>query len=215
MTPGKYIHIGGDEAHSTSHEDYVAFMNKVQPVVAKYGKTVIGWHQLTGATPAKGALAQYWGYDATSAAEREQVVNAAKNGTKLVLSPADRAYLDMKYNKDTPLGPGLGGLCRGAAQSYDWDPGDVPDGRARGLDPGCRGAAVVGDDLDLAAHRVHGVPAAAGHRRARLVARVDARLGHVQGAARRRRGRAGTRWAWTTTSRRRCLGRPSSHLRTS
>lgn len=61
LTPGKYLHIGGDEAHSTSHADYVTFMDKVQPVVAKYGKTVIGWHQLTGATPAKGALAQYWG----------------------------------------------------------------------------------------------------------------------------------------------------------
>ncbi|TGB06475.1 beta-N-acetylhexosaminidase [Streptomyces sp. MZ04] len=122
MTPGKYIHIGGDEAHSTSHEDYVAFMNKVQPVVAKYGKTAIGWHQLTGATPAKGALAQYWGYDATSAAEREQVANAAKNGTKLVLSPADRAYMDMKYNKDTPLGLAWAGYVE-VRRSYDWDPG--------------------------------------------------------------------------------------------
>ena len=23
LTPGQYLHIGGDEAHSTSHEDYV------------------------------------------------------------------------------------------------------------------------------------------------------------------------------------------------
>ncbi|MFG2496815.1 beta-N-acetylhexosaminidase [Streptomyces sp. NPDC048441] len=122
MTPGKYIHIGGDEAHSTSHEDYVAFMDKVQPLVAKYGKTAIGWHQLTGATPAKGAIAQYWGYDATSAAEREQVANAAKNGTKLVLSPADRSYLDMKYDKDTPLGLAWAGYVS-TQRSYDWDPG--------------------------------------------------------------------------------------------
>lgn len=54
LTPGRYLHIGGDEAHSTSHEDYVTFMDRVQPIVAKYGKTVMGWHQLTGATPAKG-----------------------------------------------------------------------------------------------------------------------------------------------------------------
>ncbi len=51
LTPGRYLHIGGDEAHSTSHADYVAFMDRVQPVVAKYGKKVIGWHQLTGTTP--------------------------------------------------------------------------------------------------------------------------------------------------------------------
>ena len=99
LTPGRYLHIGGDEAHSTSHEDYVTFMDRVQPIVAKYGKTVVGWHQLTGATPAKGALAQYWGLDGTSAEEKAQVAAAAQNGTGLILSPADRVYLDMKYTR--------------------------------------------------------------------------------------------------------------------
>ncbi|MEV0252882.1 beta-N-acetylhexosaminidase [Streptomyces sp. NPDC050732] len=121
MTPGEYLHIGGDEAHSTSHEDFVAFMDKVQPVVAKYGKKVMGWHQLAGARPAEGAVAQYWGYDRTGAAEREQVVNAARNGTKLVLSPADRSYLDHKYTKDTPLGLSWAGYVE-VRRSYDWDP---------------------------------------------------------------------------------------------
>ncbi|MFI6941857.1 beta-N-acetylhexosaminidase [Streptomyces sp. NPDC050418] len=122
LTPGRYLHIGGDEAHSTSHEDYVKFMERVQPVVAKYGKTVMGWHQLTGANPAKGAVAQYWGYDRTGQAERDQVVAAAKKGTKLVLSPADRAYIDHKYTKDTPLGLAWAGLVE-VDRSYDWDPG--------------------------------------------------------------------------------------------
>ncbi|WP_407552952.1 beta-N-acetylhexosaminidase [Streptomyces sp. Pv4-95] len=127
MTPGPSIHIGGDEAHSTSHADYVAFMDKVQPVVAKYGKKVIGWHQLTGAHPAKGAVAQYWGYDATGAAEREQVAAAARNGTPLILSPADRAYLDMKYDKNTPLGLSWAGYVD-TKRSYDWDPGSYLQG---------------------------------------------------------------------------------------
>lgn len=122
LTPGRYLHIGGDEAHSTSHADYVAFMDKVQPVVAKYGKTVVGWHQLTGAHPVKGAVAQYWGYDKTGDAERKQVTDAARNGTRLILSPADRAYLDMKYDKDTPLGLNWAGYV-GVRRSYDWDPG--------------------------------------------------------------------------------------------
>ncbi|MFG2285209.1 beta-N-acetylhexosaminidase [Streptomyces sp. NPDC048595] len=122
LTPGPYLHIGGDEAHSTSHEDYVAFMDKVQPVAAKYGKTVIGWHQLTGAHPAKGAVAQYWGYDKTGAQEQAQVADAARNGTRLILSPADRAYLDMKYDKNTPLGLSWAGYVE-ARRSYDWDPG--------------------------------------------------------------------------------------------
>nr|WP_308354899.1 beta-N-acetylhexosaminidase [Streptomyces sp. Je 1-79] len=121
LTPGKYLHIGGDEAHSTAHEDYVAFMEKVQPIVAKYGKTVVGWHQLTGATPAEGALAQYWGLDRTSAAEKEQVAAAARNGTGLILSPADRVYLDMKYTKDTKLGLAWAGYVE-VQRSYDWNP---------------------------------------------------------------------------------------------
>ncbi|MFF1840017.1 beta-N-acetylhexosaminidase [Streptomyces sp. NPDC058231] len=121
LTPGKYLHIGGDEAHSTSHDDYVTFMNKAQAVVGKYGKTVVGWHQLTGATPVKGAVAQYWGYDETGAAERQQVADAAKKGTRLVLSPADRTYLDMKYDKETKLGLSWAGYVE-VQRSYDWNP---------------------------------------------------------------------------------------------
>lgn len=122
LTPGRYLHIGGDEAHSTSHEDYAAFMARVQPVVARHGKTVVGWHQLTGATPAEGAVAQYWGLDRTSAAEKERVAAAARAGTRLVLSPADRTYLDMKYDENTRLGLSWAGYVE-VRRSYDWDPG--------------------------------------------------------------------------------------------
>lgn len=121
LTPGRYFHIGGDEAHSTTHEDYVEIMDRAQAIVGKYGKTVMGWHQLTGADPVKGAVAQYWGYDKTSAADRQQVVDAAKNGTRLVLSPADRVYLDMKYTDETVLGLKWAGTVE-VQRSYDWDP---------------------------------------------------------------------------------------------
>ncbi|MFF1730448.1 beta-N-acetylhexosaminidase [Streptomyces sp. NPDC058247] len=150
ITPGKYLHIGGDEAHSTSHEDYVTFMNKVQPIVAKYGKTVMGWHQLTGATPAKGALAQYWGTDGTSAAEKAQVANAAKNGTGLVISPADRTYLDMKYNKDTPLGLAWAGYVE-VQRSYDWDPGTYLPGAPSSAVKGVEGP-MWSETLSTSAH---------------------------------------------------------------
>ncbi|MEU9591098.1 beta-N-acetylhexosaminidase [Streptomyces sp. NPDC048193] len=137
LTPGRYLHIGGDEAHSTPHEDYVRFMDRVQPIVAKYGKTVVGWHQLTGAAPAEGALAQYWGLDGTSAAEKAQVAEAARNGTGLIVSPADRTYLDMKYTKDTKLGLSWAGYVE-VQRSYDWDPGaylpGVPASAVRGVE---------------------------------------------------------------------------------
>lgn len=131
MTPGRYLHIGGDEARSTSDEDFAAFMNKVQPLVAKYGKKAIGWHQITSATPEKGTVAQYWGYDETPQEERDTVVDAAKKGTQLVISPADRAYIDMKYNKDTPWGLNWAGYVDTQA-AYDWDPATYLEGAPEG-----------------------------------------------------------------------------------
>ncbi|MEV8361275.1 beta-N-acetylhexosaminidase [Streptomyces niveus] len=142
LTPGRYLHIGGDEAHSTSHADYVEFMRRTQAIVAKYGKTVVGWHQLTGAEQVKGAVAQYWGYDATGAAERAQVAEATKVGTKLILSPADRTYLDMKYDRNTDLGQTWAGLVE-VDRSYDWDPAAYLAGA--GVDPG----AVLGVEAPL------------------------------------------------------------------
>ncbi|MCG0285216.1 beta-N-acetylhexosaminidase [Streptomyces sp. PSAA01] len=146
LTPGPYLHIGGDEAHSTSHEDYVAFMDRVQPVVAKYGKTAIGWHQLTGAHPAKGAIAQYWGTDGSE----KEVADAAKAGTQLILSPANRAYLDMKYDANTPLGQNWAGYVE-AKQSYDWDPGtyikDAPASSVLGVE-----APLWTETLETSAH---------------------------------------------------------------
>lgn len=101
----------------------------------------------------KGAIAQYWGYDRTGAAERKQVADATKNGTKLVLSPADRTYLDMKYTKETKLGLSWAGYVE-VQRSYDWNP----------------------------AAYLEGVPAASAGRGTGMVARGHARLGHLQGA---------------------------------
>jgi hexosaminidase len=155
LTPGRYLHIGGDEAHSTSHADYVAFMDRVQPVAARYGKTVIGWHQLTGAHPAPGAIAQYWGLDSTPAAEKAQVADAARHGTGIILSPADRVYLDMKYTADTPIGLDWAGLVE-VRRSYDWDPGTylagAPESSVRGVEAPLWTETVETDaDIDLLA----------------------------------------------------------------
>jgi hexosaminidase len=139
LTPGRYLHIGGDEAHSTSQADYVAFMDRAQDVVRKYGKTVMGWHQITAAKQSPGAVAEYWGDDGTSAADRAQVAKAVQAGTKLVLAPADRSYLDMKYDDDTVLGQDWAGTVE-VDRSYDWDPGTylagsgVPAGAVLGVE---------------------------------------------------------------------------------
>jgi hexosaminidase len=118
ITPGPYLHIGGDEASATRPADYVAFMNRVQPIVAAHGKRALAWHQVVEATPPPTTVAQYW--DTT--ADNPAVAAAANRGTKLVLSPANLAYLDMKYTDSTPLGQDWAGLIE-VSDAYGWDPG--------------------------------------------------------------------------------------------
>ncbi|MGW6552686.1 family 20 glycosylhydrolase, partial [Streptomyces sp. NPDC055051] len=138
LTPGRYVHIGGDEAKSTSPADYRTLMDRVQPLVTRHGKQVMAWHQLTGdATPVPGALIQYWGLDRTPAEEKEEVARAARAGAGIVVSPADRAYLDMKYDADTPLGLRWAGTVS-VRRAYEWDPGThlpgVPESAVRGVE---------------------------------------------------------------------------------
>ncbi|MDR1747785.1 MAG: beta-N-acetylhexosaminidase, partial [Spirochaetaceae bacterium] len=44
ISPSNYFHIGGDEAHVTSQDDYRYFMGRVSEIAKKYGKTTIGWN---------------------------------------------------------------------------------------------------------------------------------------------------------------------------
>lgn len=133
MTPGPYLHIGGDEAHSTSEADYKKFMSRVLPLVEKYGKTAVGWSEYAKATPPKGSVVQYW-HTENSAPE---MVEAAANGNKILMSPANKAYIDMKYNEDTELGLDWAGYST-VRDSYRWDPAtflpDVPDEAILGVE---------------------------------------------------------------------------------
>lgn len=115
ITPGPYLHIGGDEANSTLPADYAAFINRVQQIVSAYGKTVVGWHDVVNATPLPTTIAQYWGTTPRNSA----VANA---GRKVIMSPASRAYLDMKYNRRTALGQTWAGTIE-VKDAYGWDPG--------------------------------------------------------------------------------------------
>ena len=117
ITPGKRINIGGDEAHSTPQADYIAFYQRVMPIVAKYGKTVTGWNEIVKAIPPVSAIPQYWDTSDTN----PDVVAAAARGNKILFSPANKAYLDMKYNDSSPLGQDWAGLVE-VKDAYDWDP---------------------------------------------------------------------------------------------
>ncbi len=118
LTPGPYVHIGGDEANSTTAADYAYFINRAQQIVAAHGKTVIGWHDVVNGTPLPSTIAQYWGTTTSNTA----VSAAAAQGTQLIMSPANHAYLDMKYNARTRLGQRWAGYID-VDTAYGWDPG--------------------------------------------------------------------------------------------
>ncbi|MEO9801686.1 MAG: beta-N-acetylhexosaminidase [Reichenbachiella sp.] len=117
MTPGEYIHIGGDESHVTEKEDYIYFINRVQKIVSKYGKTMIGWDEIAQANIESSTIVQQWN-------SAGNATKAAKNGNKVLLSPAKRAYLDMKYDSTTRIGLAWASLIE-VDHGYNWNPDTV------------------------------------------------------------------------------------------
>ncbi|GAA4598565.1 hexosaminidase [Actinoplanes octamycinicus] len=118
-TPGPFLHIGGDECLSTSAEDYRAFLTRVLPLPAKYGKRPVGWHEIAAVDLPEGAVVQYW----RPQDEGTEVAAAVAAGHQVIMSPADRTYLDMKYDETTPIGLDWAGLVP-VRRAYDWDPAD-------------------------------------------------------------------------------------------
>ncbi len=123
LTPGSYIHIGGDESHVTKMEDYIPFINRVQEIVEMQGKKTMGWDDIAAATLKPGTLTQHW-------ARIENAKKAIAQGARLILSPASKAYLDMKYNSTTTLGLKWAGYIE-VDTAYTWNPETLIPGVSR------------------------------------------------------------------------------------
>ena len=113
LTPGPYFHMGGDEVEVLTREQYVAFVGRVQDIVAKYGKTLVGWEEIGRARLRPGTIAQQW--------QSDTAVLAVRQGAKVILSPGPKAYLDMRYSPSTLLGLNWAGFIE-LRTAYDWDP---------------------------------------------------------------------------------------------
>ncbi|MCK5824549.1 MAG: beta-N-acetylhexosaminidase [Ichthyobacteriaceae bacterium] len=112
ITTGKYIHIGGDESNSTKRNDFVKFINRARGIVYKHDKIPIGWDEIANTDIDSTTIVQYWG-------KKENAILAAKKGAKIILSPSDKIYLDMKYNKSTKLGLTWAGQ-NNVEDAYNW-----------------------------------------------------------------------------------------------
>jgi len=113
LTPGPYFHIGGDEVQKLTHAQYVGFVERAQGIVRRYGKRMIGWSEVATTALDPSSVVQTWIPDSSAR-------HAARGGT-IILSPAKRVYLDMKYDSATTLGLRWAGLVD-VRTSYDWDP---------------------------------------------------------------------------------------------
>jgi hexosaminidase len=113
LTPGPYLHIGGDEAHSTPKDEYIRFIERVQGIVQALGKQMVGWEEIAQTKILPTTIAQHW-HDETAHL-------AVRQGAKVILSPATRIYLDMKYDSETRLGLNWAGYID-LPTAYNWDP---------------------------------------------------------------------------------------------
>jgi hexosaminidase len=122
LTPGTYIHVGGDEASSTTTADYVSFVSQVQTIVQAHGKQMIGWEEVAQINSlSTTSVAQHWNTTDSFAP------TAVQKGAKVLMSPANKAYLDMKYYRRTSLGQTWAGLIN-TQTGYAWDPATIVSG---------------------------------------------------------------------------------------
>ncbi|MBW3553418.1 MAG: beta-N-acetylhexosaminidase [Gemmatimonadetes bacterium] len=141
LTPGPYFHVGGDEVEELTPEEYVRFIERVQEIVTSHGKRMVGWDEIAAADLTPGAVIQLWRPDTAHI----EIIEAARRGASLVLSPADRIYLDMKYDSATVLGLTWAGVTD-LRRAYDWDPATF----LRGVAP----SAILGVEAPLWAETV-------------------------------------------------------------
>lgn len=127
ITPGPYFHLGGDEVHQLTEEQYVTFMERAQEIVAEHGKRVVGWDEIAEVdlNLLPGTVIQVW--RPQTPATSEAVAAAVADGASIIASPADHIYLDMKYDSTTVLGLAWAGY-NDVRDAYDWDPADLVPG---------------------------------------------------------------------------------------
>jgi hexosaminidase len=135
MTPGQYIHIGGDEVPKMNTKtSYAEFINRVQTIVQSHGKTMMGWADIAKGDIDPETVTQFWKKEAADAKL------AVSKNARILMSPAYRAYLDMKYSPECKLGLKWAGYVP-VQTAYDWT--------LSGLVPGIPKAQIVGIEAPL------------------------------------------------------------------
>ncbi len=123
LSPGPFFHIGGDESHVTKKQNYIYFVEKVEEIVQRHGKRMIGWNEIAQANIDSSTVAQLWN-------EPHNALKAAAKGSKVILSPAKKAYLDMQYDSLSKHGLHWAAYIP-VDDAYNWDPETYVEGLPR------------------------------------------------------------------------------------
>jgi hexosaminidase len=123
MTPGEYVHIGGDEVLTMAADEYATLVAAASAAVRAAGKKVVGWQEIAHTPLEPGTVVQYW----DTRVDPGPFVDAARAGALLLMSPGSKAYLDMKYDASTELGLEWAGHIE-LRDAYDWEPSTLIEG---------------------------------------------------------------------------------------
>ena len=81
LTPGAYIHIGGDEARSTPKDEYKRFVERTEKIVKAHGKEAVCWEEAAQCELSSDVILQYW-------TDIKHAEMAAEKGMQVIMSPA-------------------------------------------------------------------------------------------------------------------------------
>ncbi|MFF2350470.1 family 20 glycosylhydrolase [Kitasatospora sp. NPDC058115] len=120
LTPGRFLHIGGDEAFGMPVADHRAFVTRARALVRAHGKEPIGWQESIRVAAAPGELVQLWIDEelapdpahpfltvlppqladmllSSSREATEDTALMAEQQARVLVSSGGRAYLDRPY----------------------------------------------------------------------------------------------------------------------
>lgn len=117
LTPGPWIHVGGDEPLVIPGERYASSVAAAEKLVYDLGKKAIGWNEFVRGAKNTETVIQHWDHRT----ELPALANAGRRGHRVIMSPATNVYLDMKYTADYEHGQDWAGLIE-VADSYEWEP---------------------------------------------------------------------------------------------
>ncbi len=125
LLPARIVHIGGDESEATSKVDYLYFLNRVRELADDRKLRIMGWGDISVARVDSTSIVQHWLYW-----KPEHAYRAFEKGARVVLSPANKAYLDMKYNEQSRFGLNWAGYIT-LDSVYAWNPEEeFPENRS-------------------------------------------------------------------------------------